>query len=237
MKRLLLTILALCLLLVACGQAKPLPPEESTAQATTTQATTESYIPEIEHTITQQIHPDMPEFTFTVLGEFVYYHLWGWTFEMEGVEITGEDFSQHIEKPMEVFWYANIGFSFADFTGAGYLDVQLHLYRGRTMSDEPSALFWLWDTNTQQFVENEQLREISRGERISVTDDGHVVSYFSAGGNIGRARTVYAYENGEFVQVERWSTANQFDGTWQTWYYERINGEMVLVRTEVETIE
>jgi len=131
----------------------------------------------------------------------------------------------------------DVGFSLTDFNGDGYLDLQLHLFRGHAMRDEPSSLFWFWDSDTQQFVENEQLQELSKNERVSVADDGRVVGYFSAGGNIGRARTVYTYENGEFVQIERWSTANQFDGTWKTRFYERINGEMVLVRTEVETIE
>lgn len=170
MKRITCLILLLCLLLFACGQVQPIGTNENPPETTTTQATTtEPYVPEIEHTITQRIHPNMPEFTFTALGQLVYSQVWGWTFDMEGVEITGEGFSQRIEKSLEVFVAA--------------------------------------------------CRKIA-----------HYTS-------IGRARTVYTYENGEFVQVERWSTANQFNNTWKTWHYERINGEMVLVRTEVETIE
>ncbi|MCL2494662.1 MAG: hypothetical protein FWE98_03275 [Oscillospiraceae bacterium] len=237
--------LALCLLagLCACGQSayeKDMSEymsalSNATEEVTTTEViTTEAEPKPFEYTVTQRIHDDMPEFIFTLhgYGDGAYVNI-------SEIEISGEDFSQQLdgfETENRFSLEDDYGLVFADFNTDGYLDIQLHQYRGGSMHNTPS-LFWLWDTKQKKYVENKQLEEISEEHWVSV-QDGRLLCGFRDGA-FGYCLSVYSYINHTFVEIERedvhplnWDDVHNSIFVRDT--YKLIGGELKLVSTEEE---
>ena len=233
MKKILGVAVAAVLLagLWACASEEPpeIPPETTTAQTTTTQYTTLDRLAtwlEERGTITERVHESMTEFTFAMQGASIYDEF---LLYVEAIEITGEGFYQRLEGIGRVHHMTGSLF-LTDYNNDGFLDLRLFLFPGGTGMQSPS-IYWFWDNDVQQFVLHEQLTELSSDHGIRLEEDGRV-SAFSRGGGRMYSASYFSYINGQFVEENR----RVVDG-WTITYYERINGEMVLVRTEVEEIQ
>jgi len=211
---LLCALLALC---AACGQAEPEPAEAPTTLKESTAPREE--IESIYHEVTARIHPDMPEFTFTMQG--------AWTrtyarnlkgeidYDLDGVprfkentnindiriEVKGQffqwldGFETHQSMKMD-----NYGFELQDFNNDGYLDISLYSNAGAV---DPNYLFWLWDKKQEKFVRNEQLQELNADwQFFDLEDDGRIKLFSRSGGGIEWEMAWYEYRNDAFVLVE-----------------------------------
>jgi len=241
-------IVALCLLvgLCACGEGVV---EVTTVEVTTTVTTTEATTTEVstmkaiaepfEDSTKQRIHKSLPEFTFELRGYARQIDRWPDMeyAEVRAVEISGPNGQFHhlfdeldIKVDMPIYKH-QVNLSFADYNNDGYLDLRLLLVADRNTS---YSLFWLWDVKQQRFIENEQLRNLSYGCSLHVDDDGKLIGSNTAGGGIGWGYTVYTYKNGEFIAIEIRNWLVEPEETIKVSTYKLINGEMVLVSTELE---
>ena len=188
---------------------------------------------------TNCIHEGMRQFEFTLYG----FHN---REEREEIEDYIQDtiYAIDISEPDGNFHQRLDGFTtlmdvfiLADFNNDGYLDIQLQVCMGGSMRNEPS-LFWLWDNGKQQYVPNEQLGEISQENSVRVGEDGRMFSYVNCGA-WGYSVSSYSYINNRFVEVEREDVRPEDESDVQNSAkvrdtYKLINGEMVLVSTELE---
>jgi len=245
-------LLALLLILGACAQVESLPEITTastteittapTTEITTTEATTmppEETEP-INHTITARIHPDMPEFTFTLEGRYK-----SGIAIISSIEIREVDgpFHQRLDD-IETFrrdWESDpYGFSLVDFNDDGYLDIQQVIAaHGVGALTEPSY-FWLWDNTQGKFIQNEQLREISESSNIYSVENGRVQTHARAGGMGGAHYNWYEYKNGAFVLVESSSTTfhDEADGIYEHNIHKKlIDGEWQIISDTREKVE
>jgi len=196
----------------------------------------------INFTISQVIHEDLPEFTFTLRGtrrEFYLLNRWETVFfrrddlnTIYDITITcaDENFFQELNDlnaRMHTF-EGEFGFRFNDWNFDGYLDISLPVYPGAG-SSHPHFV-WLWDGN--EFVRNAQLEAIFEYTSAFVDTEINRVKTFS-----GRMRhwteSHYEYKNGDFVLVKQIFTNWIFTDcteyfTERVATYELINGEMIL---------
>lgn len=245
MKKLICLGLALGLLagFYACGQGEAAMTEVTTTEATTTtitttQATTaETACEPFTQTVTQRIHKDMPEFTFTLRGDA--WQIDGWPdmeyAEVRTVEINSPNgefhqiFDEFDAKEDIPFYKHQVYLSLADYNNDGYLDLRLQLVTDRNTS---YSLFWLWDAKQQRFVKNEQLKELSWGCNLHLGDDGTLIGSNTAGGGIGWGHSIYHYENGGFIETEARSWLVESNGVYLS-IYQLVDGEMKLISTEL----
>jgi len=244
MKKLVCLGLAVCLLagFSGCG------PEYGGTTAEVTEAVSEPF----EHTITQRIHDSLPEFEFTLYGDTsfeTYESEWdGYSETVNGIisaiEISGEDFHQRLEFEFEFFWgyYKDYDHRrlfdyeflfFEDYTNDGFLDFKLY----QQMNRNGPSMFWLWDKEKHEFVDNEQLREINLENRyaISVDDDGRISSWWQKWN-----ADYYEYIDGIFVKVESFDSGFEDDDDGRYWFEQTrklINGEMKVVSYTREKVE
>jgi len=129
-----------------------------------------------QNVITKRIHENMPQFTFTVYG-FI-----GRDGEREhhmayAIDISEQNGTYHQRLDgFSTIYPSKQDARLVDFNNDGYLDIQLHLWQGGSMRNEPS-LFWLWDNRKHEFVENEQLRMLSDEASVDVEDNGRITCY------------------------------------------------------------
>ena len=218
MKRILLgLIVALLLVLCACGQTEA--PEPTQAPTITEEATTlGEAIESIYYKTAARIHPDMPEFTFVLVGE--------WTRTYSRSNITGEidrdaSYMRESTNVREILinevdgpfrqWLDGFetfqsgkeepyGFYLEDFNNDGYLDISLYYRPGAV---DHHRLFWLWDTKQEKFVRNEQLQELgTEWQFFNLDEDGRIKLFSRSGGGIVWSAAWYEYRNNKFVLVE-----------------------------------
>jgi hypothetical protein len=207
---------ALLLALCACGQAEQEPTE---APTTMTEASTlpRDKIESIYHTVTACIHPDMPEFTFGIIGAWtcVFHRKLNGEIEYDALNMRESINIREIQvckaDGQFVQWLAgfetnqntkteNYGFELQDFNHDGYLDIVLYDRPGVV---DPMHLFWLWDAKQKKFVQNQQLQEINgEWQFFQLDDDGRIKAFSRSGGGREWGLAWYQYRNGMFVLVE-----------------------------------
>jgi len=129
--------------------------------------------------------------------------------------------------------------SFADYNGDGYLDIAIVRFRENRLLIDPHY-YWLWDTNTGQFVQNAQLSELSESTSIIFFPDGTLESFL----RITRGDYIIStleYRNGDFVTVRSESVQTHFtaDTDWDEVYSNitiwcEIEGESFIVQRYYE---
>jgi len=216
MKRIaVLPVCALLLLLCACGHVAP---ELTTAPPTTIEETTipQEEIESIYHVITSKIHPDLPEFTFALIGDWtrVFPRKWGGEIVYDASNMRESTNIREIRVEAEGSFFQwldgfatcqrmeieNYGLELQDFNNDGYLDIALYYSAGAV---DPIHLFWLWDKGQEKFVRNEQLQEINADwQFFQLEDDGRIKVFSRSGGGIEWGIAWYEYRNGAFVLVE-----------------------------------
>jgi len=228
MKKLACFALAFCLLagLCACGQGVA---EETTVEVTTAEVTTEEVtVGQLGHSVTLCIHDSLPAFDFHLRGydnsEFL---------KISTIVIYG-GIHQQLAANFEIESWARdrLEMIFDDFNNDGFLDLRLQAIYNR---NGPS-IFFLWDNDKQEFVENEQLAEINIGRYpLGVGEDGRI--HHSAQ---KWESDTYEYIDGVFVHVGReeshYLERKEINGV--SYHlekrYKRIDGEMVLVSSTWE---
>ena len=239
MRRAVCVMAAACLLagLLGCVAGELVVEAEATTEVTTTTTTTTAR-PELEpepfeQVITQRIHPDMPEFTFTAHG--IRGSQWGAT--VETIEIEGEGFHQRIEhfEEHEEWHSQRTGgghIRLDDFNNDGYLDIQVILWQAGTGSLAEQSLFFLWNPRLRQFVLHEQLGTLTDAASVArpaLDEHGRLQTW--ARGTRGGWGYYYEYRNGQFVLVEVNGFEHHIDGDYIVRReYGLVNGEITLLR-------
>ncbi len=126
----------------------------------------------------------------------------------------------------------NYGFSFDDWNADGSLDLSLLLFEGGSMRNQP-ALFWLWDSEQERFVENEQLTELSDYATLFLDPetDSHVITSARAGLE-KHIQEYYEYQDGRFclMERERFFDQKKDDISYRvTQISKLVDGEMIVV--------
>jgi|GEM_PF-1419434 len=238
--------LVFMVVLAACGRATPYEP--TTTITTTTEATTtlpQDETREIYHTVTARVHPDMPEFTFTLRGVWTSRHS---TFstqdrtDINSIEIRDEDNTlvQMIDGLETHQSWMDGRFELLDFNQDGYLDMQLVILSTGVGSLSVPSYFWLWDNAQGMFMHNDQLHEISQTFNVQLEDDGRVLAQARASAPGGTIREWYVSENGEFVQVEvhsytmEWSGNDNDEVIHRVFHKQRRNGQWHIIEDREE---
>lgn len=176
----------------------------------------------IVHIKKAKINSTMPEFTFMVCGQNV--KRYGLTADKEKffiaqddnkinkIKVIYDDFFYEQELVFDETNTPNIsgdeyGFSLDDWNFDGYLDISLWSYEGGTMGNSPHY-YWLWDKDKNEFVECEELEELSG--TTSVHND---------------------LEKKQVIARGKFPGGNDFN------YYEWQNGKLILIKTEEVTFE
>jgi len=114
------------------------------------------------------------------------------------------------------FPYDRLGIRFADFNFDGYLDMYLLLAESAGLARWDWIYYWLWDTEAEQFVKNEQLINLLfnmgcwAGLYVYCGEEDLVVVSFRGGSWI-QFRHYYEYAGGEFVRVAEALDENLID--------------------------
>jgi len=167
---------------------------------------------DIDFNIMQRIHPDMPPFIFSVQGGYrdTYSDIWDTYFyvrQIDSVRITtlqGEliqEITGIYAQPSSMHAHNLYGLSFRDYNFDGYLDLVIHMRPGGNR-DGGDFYYWLWCSDTSQFVFHEQLSREMRGNgNIDIIEARQRVQvWWSHVG--GRHYTIYRHENGAYVPEE-----------------------------------
>ncbi len=165
----------------------------------------------IDFTVNQSIHDKVPPLTFRLLGR----RIEGWSRDVEDmvdnldanihiIQVIDEDgkIVQEFDRlnAMPPRYESSFGLHFADYNFDGYLDMSLFISQGGSMRNEPHK-YWLWDNSSKQFVENEELSEISEYSTISIiTEENQLECYtrISAGAGI---TNYYKYTGGKYIFI------------------------------------
>ena len=86
---------------------------------------------------------------------------------------------------------------FADYNGDGYLDFALAIYFGGSLGNSP-RLYWLWDVEQNQFVENTQLARFSDEGTLSVMQSGDIGFHWRENSS-SWSLDIIKYEDGQFL--------------------------------------
>ena len=193
------------------------------------------------HTVTKLTNDDMPKFMFEIEGVYAPEFLQQTSIvrQITIFSICGE-FSQ-VLSGFYSFTHAgenmNYGVSFFDFNFDGYLDLILWLRTGSRDFSTPS-LIWFWCTDTNMFVINEQLVEVSMNSFVTADSDlERVISSVNIIGG-GNHDEYFKYIDGCFVLVKTRTDAHprHFDEDKIEANFNRvvvrelINGEMVITK-------
>jgi hypothetical protein len=226
-RRFICVILFAALLLVACqGEAPPelaepssapvpsdtstpAPQELSEVETTTEEEQAQEHQDEpLIFTTTMRIHEDMPEFTFyRIVGDFVP-DLCNEIPSPREVSIVIEDEEGNVIQTISDFTQSDSwgeiesnGITFDDYNFDGYMDMRLlrhNLGHGTLRSYQ---YFWLWDTETSQFVLDKQLVEVEASEININPNTRQIEAWYRDFDGQGSSYSYYKHLNREFVLV------------------------------------
>jgi hypothetical protein len=165
----------------------------------------------IDFTVTQSVHDDIPQFTFRLLGRWVE----GWSNDIQGMA-DNIDANIHVLQVIDSDgriiqefdrlntipprYEPSFGLHFADYNFDGFLDIALYMFKGGTLRNEPH-LYWLWDNSLKQFVENEELREISCCSSVSINIEESQLECFSRFSATDGALQHFKYIDDKYILV------------------------------------
>ena len=123
---------------------------------------------------------------------------------------------------MGVSWTKEIDFHLADYNGDGYLDIAIRQEIGGSMGNSPHY-FWLWDTESQQFVFNETLTNLSGFSTITILPDGNLQMFHRDGQ--WYLWLTYQYIDGDFTLILSEEHDYYDIGYVEVTIYDHISGE------------
>jgi len=197
----------------------------------------------------QRICDNMPEYDFKV---FAYFNRStnGYTIEQLTItnastgsiiqEILIPKSDEYLNTSVPTFYRDTMGLDFEDYNFDGYIDMSLLKHQGGTSGNMP-RFYWLWDNDTEQYVSNSQLEELSDVSWIGVEREKKQITS-NVRYNIGYETWYYEYISGEYVVVK--SEESRLDDSewsngivlWRTIISEVIDGEMVVTEEFYENI-
>jgi len=192
-----------------------------------------SIIDTITVTTTERIHDTLSEYTFhRVIRE--HDELYGFD-----VTIIIEDEDGNVIQTIPDLWQHHWGvysdIDFHDFNFDGYSDMRLLQYIYGAGSLPSYEYFWLWDTETSQFVLNEQLMNIQQSSLTANHETRQIEVWIR--GIQGSYSEYYELEDGEYILVFSKDITGWLDedNNWvrQTTLTNHKTGE-VTIETEVE---
>lgn len=165
----------------------------------------------IDFTVTQSIHDEVPPLTFRLLGRWI--EPGSSNFQntddildanihvLQVIDSDGE-LIQEFDRLDAIPPHnkSAFGLDFKDFNFDGYLDMALYLYEGGTMLNQPH-IYWLWDNHLKQFLENEELSEISNSSSISVNTEENILECFTRLSNARGVTKSFIYRDGTYVFI------------------------------------
>ena len=163
---------------------------------------------EIDFSVAQSIHPDMPPFIFRMLGGYrPFPYGYGYYSRMvDTIRITYLN-GELLQEITGFYAWARLsasnryGLHFADYNFDGYLDIALHMWPGGTR-DAGYFYYWLWCRELRQFVFNRQLSHYMRGNgNINVNNERRQIQAWASHVG-GRHNVFYEYAKGVFTPVE-----------------------------------
>lgn len=161
----------------------------------------------IDYTVTQKINKSMPDFTFEILGDNVKtYHEYysNDSVEITQIKISNKNFKQELIVSTIIPYISDplYGFSLDDWNFDGYLDISLWKAMGGSMGNEPSH-YWLWDSKKNQFIQNDELEQISECHGLSIDNNSKLIKAFVSHGASGATIYYYKYSNGKYLMVKQ----------------------------------
>ena len=168
--------------------------------------TQEQHDDTLTFTTTMRIHESLPEFTFRrIVGDIEPEPWYGDFPAPREVTIIIEDDEGNViqaisELTQNHFFIEDKEIEFDDYNFDGYLDMRLKRWQDGAGGLLAYEYFWLWSTDTSQFVLNEQLVEIEAADIAIDSNEQHIVIYNRGDYNSGNL-DFYKYHDGEFIFV------------------------------------
>jgi len=164
------------------------------------------------NTVTMRIHEEMPFFFITRrFGGYVTSPEMTLNERHVTISITDEygTFIQEIDGVIQgghADWMTvdvySFNLQFDDLNFNGYLDMWFFTAINPGTASGAWAQYWLWDSDAQQFVKNEQLSEISCMAWLSANQDTQQVEVFSRGSGRGPwVTSYYKWNDGNLIPV------------------------------------
>ncbi len=196
----------------------------------------ESYDNPLVFTTTEHIHETLPEFTFTRIAGGIE-DTWNSLFpDSREVSIIVTDDKggtiQVINNLSQSDRFINEDIRFDDYNFDGYLDMRLLRWQEGAGQLRATEYFWLWDAETSQFMQNNQLSEIGYATVLDINSStNQIVVIKRIGGDfLSRLFEYYEFQNNAFELVFHEQHLYIHDGNYQLLYTE-------ITRTDVRTGE
>ena len=155
------------------------------------------------------------------------YYLEDGEVSITSIDAAGEGFTQNIsELETSTPYIGDYGFGAEDWNFDGYPDISLWLFPGGSMGNRPT-MYWLWDDESKQFIENEQLSDLSWSCSLSIHEGKQIVSFSRIGTEYYEG--FWNFENGEYIRVRDVETFYESEEARHVKIYERRGDEMVLI--------
>ena len=172
---------------------------------------TPTYAEEYQQTFYKQVSSELSKYRFVLWGYFGYNEDEPAMISIHKIEVFDEDDTpvqtiDSINSLMRGHPLSDTDFSFDDWNQDGYMDISLARHPSGSMGNRPTC-FWFWDTESGQFVANEQLDEISEGCHVTLEDD-HRISAMTKFNIQTSYRNYYQFEAGELILVEEQTLSN-----------------------------
>ena len=167
---------------------------------------------------------------YSIIGNRERYYLEDGETRITSIDVNGEGFSQQLTGfATQTPAIADYGFSIDDWNFDGYPDVSIWLFPGGSMGNLPTK-YWLWNEEIKQFVENEQLGDLSWSSGVSVNAAEQCITSYVRVDAAEHWFTTWAFENGQYIETR--SIGKFYDpenDIQRVQVHERVDGEMALV--------
>jgi len=133
-----------------------------------------AFIDKYTQVFCKSINYDMPKFMFVLNGFYGGNDELEFAVSIKDIKIydNSGNHIQTIDSLNTFLWWKPISdsdFSFDDWNNDGFLDISLFRIPGGSMGNRPTY-YWLWDSQSQQFIENRELYALSENSFVSLDD-------------------------------------------------------------------